>query len=141
IKNVRNDVEIISLEHLQSVDYRKRLKKEGFKLPNSAVVDTDFFREFMELNKGKSMVAAPSLPVAYLSKGEKLNSAGLGYYLFQNSDKNFNTSRYEKELKTVIAEHVNRGKSSDVISNYLPYLFDVRNKYLKKSDANSIEEI
>lgn len=141
IRNVRKDVEIISLEHLQSMEYRKRLKNEGFMIPNNAVVDTDFFREFMELNTRKAIVAAPSLPVAYLSKGEKLNSTGLGYYLFQNSDKNFNTSRYEKELKSLITMHANRGSGSDVISNYLPYLFDVRNEYLKKSDIKSIEEI
>ncbi|PWH86363.1 hypothetical protein DIT68_03740 [Brumimicrobium oceani] len=141
IKNIRNDVEIISLEHLQSVEYRKRLKKRGFKIPNNNIIGTDFFIEFIEMNKNQQIIAAPSMPKEYLSKGKTINTIGLGYSLTGFSDVKFDIKQYEEVLKSLITQHVNQGGRSEVLSNYLPFLFNVRNVYLKKMDVQSIHEI
>ncbi len=141
IKNIRKDVEIISLEHLQSMDYRNRLKKEGFRMPKSNVIGTDFFAEFMQLNKTKFIVVAPSVPRSYIEKGDKLNAVGFGYFLFDYKQTNANKTIYENELKSLISKHVDRGIKSDVISNYLPFLFEVRNQYIEKKDVRAIDEI
>lgn len=142
IKNVRQDVEIISLEHLQSMDYRKRLKKEGIKMPKSNIIDTDFFGEFIQLNKTKNIVVAPSVPRFYIEKGEQINTVGLGYTMFGAEQNEFNKSRYENGLKNQISNHVVNSKGRNpMLSNYLPFLFEVRNQYVEDKNVGAIDEI
>jgi len=106
IKSLRLDVEIISLDHLQSDEYRKRLKNTGFKIPKNDIIDTQFFAEFEN-----------------------------------NVSDDYNLKLYEKGLKNEISNHVNQTKQGSLLTNYLPFLFSVRNVYIEKGDKSSMEEI
>jgi len=141
IKSLRLDVEIISLDHLQSDEYRKRLKNTGFKIPKNDIIDTQFFAEFMRLNSDKNIIVAASVPQPYLKMGEKINSVGLGFSFENNVSDDYNLKLYEKGLKNEISNHVNQTKQGSLLTNYLPFLFSVRNLYIEKGDKSSMEEI
>lgn len=141
IKNVRSDLEIISLDHLQSDEYRKRLKKSGFKLPKTDVIDTEFFDEFMKLNNDKNIIVAASVPRPYLDKGKQLQNVGLGFSFGNNVTDDYNLKLYENGLKSKISNHVNQAKQGDLLANYLPFLFSVRNVYIANANGNSLAEI
>jgi hypothetical protein len=143
LNNVRNDVEIISLDHLQSDEYRKRLKKQGYNIPKKDVIDTQFFDEFMKLNSDKYIVVAVSVPKSYLEKGKNLQNVGLGFS-FENKASNAAKSNlifFENSLKSKINQHISISKNGQLLGNYLPFLFDVRNSYILKKDFKSIDEI
>jgi hypothetical protein len=144
IKNTRNDVEIISLDHLQSAEYRKRLKKDGFEFPKNDFVDTQFFEAFMKLNNSKNIVIAGSVPRPYIAKGGKnMKTVGLG--LSFNSSNALsdaeNQELYEKTLKVLILQHVRQANEKPLLGNYLPFLFSVRNGYITNNDAVKVTEI
>jgi hypothetical protein len=142
IKNTRTDVEIISLDHLQSKEYRNRLKKSGFLFPKNDFIDTQFFEEFMRLNNSKNIIVAASFPRPYLAKGGKdLKSVGLGFNTSSKFDDVANVVLYEKSLKSSINKHVNQAKEKQILGNYLPFLFSVRNYYIENNNANKIDEV
>ena len=141
IKRFRSDVEIISLDHLQSKDYRKRMKKSDFKMPNQDVIDTQFFSEFMRLNSSKNIIVASSVPRPYLEKAKQLKNVGLGFSFDNRVADGYNLKLYEKGLKNTINNHINQSKEGSLLTNYLPFLFSVRNDYIQKGDKNSIEYI
>ena len=144
IKNSRADVEIISLDHLQSEEYRKRLKKSGFILPKSDFIDTRYFGEFMQLNKSKNIVVAASVPRTYLTKGgSNMKTVGLGitYSSLASYYDALNLQLYEKSMKVAIEQHVNQAKEKQLLGNYLPFLFSVRNECISKNDANKTADI
>ncbi|PKR80264.1 hypothetical protein CW751_10440 [Brumimicrobium salinarum] len=142
IKNIRPDVEIISLDHLQSEDFREKLKKQGFKMPKKLIIDTAFFDVFMHLNKTKNIVVAPSVPRSYIEKGEEITSMGLGFALFSNPQKDYNRMLYEQTMRKQITEHINNSReNAPIMSNYLPFLLKVRNEYNERNDIESLQEI
>lgn len=142
LKMLRQDVEIISLDHLQSKDFRKQLKKKGLKMPKSTVIDTSFFKTFIQFNKTENIVAAPSVPHFYLQKGENLSNIGLGYGFYKNENQQSNLSVYESTLKQQIMNHVSScNKITPILSNYLPFLFEVRNQYIEINNLKAKEEV
>lgn len=141
LNNIGKSVEIISLDHLQSKDYRNRLKLKGFNMPNSEIIDTDFFINFVELNKSKNIIAATSIPQPYLKKGKGMNTVGLGFSFEKSKVDDYNLKYYNSELKTSIENHVNTAKDTQILTNYLPFLFSVRNIYIENGDNKSLNEI
>lgn len=143
IKNTRSDVEIISLDHLQSEEYKKRLQKKGFLFPKNDFIDTRFFESFMELNSSKNIIVATSVPRPYLIIGGKsVVTVGMGLS-FNSSNKYDDVSNqklYEKSMKTMINQHVLQSKEKQLLGNYLPFLFSVRNSYITKNDVKKITE-
>lgn len=120
INNIRKDVEIISLDHLQSMDYRKKMKAKGFIMPKSEIINTDFFQDFIELNKSKNIIAAASIPQPYLKTGKQMSTVGLGFSFDKDKADDYNLKFYESEFKTSIQNHVNTAKDGQILTNYLP---------------------
>ncbi|RFC53792.1 hypothetical protein DXU93_11740 [Brumimicrobium aurantiacum] len=141
IKNIRSDVEIISLEHLQSEDYRKKLKKQGMKMPNTEIIDTHFFDQFLALNKNHNIVVASTLPKPYLMKVEGIANAGLGFAYESSVKEEYNLNIYHQLMKQAIQTHIDTAKDQKILVNYLPYLFSVRNQMMEIEDQNSVREI
>lgn len=139
INNIRNDVEIISLDHLVSEVYREKLKNRGYKIPNRSIVDTKFLKSFVALNKGKKVTCANSLPQPYLNtlSGE-LNVVGYSFSTY--SMNTVNVAFYESNLKVELRSLLN-SNSRTILRNSLPLLFDVRNHYIEKKQENKRQEV
>lgn len=139
IKNVRNDVEIVSLDHLVSEVYREELKNKGYKMPDQSIVDTKFLASFVAMNSSKKVACANSLPHPYLNAlSGKLNV--VGYSFSTTSTSNINIQFYESKLKFELSDLV-KSKRKTILRNSLPLLFDVRNHFIDKKEEKKRQEI
>jgi hypothetical protein len=68
VKGVRKDVQVLSLDLVQSAEYRKLWSAKGYKFPNKDVVDASFYEEFCKLNNSKLLYHSLTIPSKYLSK-------------------------------------------------------------------------
>lgn len=142
--NVRNDVKIVSLDLMQSKVYRDSLQKDGFQMPNSQVVDVQFFQDFCAQNQSKNLNLSLTFPKPYLQPQiNQLEVQGL-VYVFKNPSKNM-ASENQKIWKTFSLsksfENVNTEKGKQLTANYLPMLFYLRDLYEKQNKKNEIPPI
>lgn len=143
INSIRKDVQIISLDHLQSKTYRENLKKTGLKLPKSNVINISFFKQFVTLNH-KNLVIATSIPKDYIQTiQDRIEVEGLG---FRINDKK-NTQRlkrqvnlYERTIRPALQKQF-KGGYNNILSNYLPLLFEVRNYWIDQGNLSEVREI
>jgi hypothetical protein len=145
INKTRQDVKIISLDHLQSEDYRNKLKKEGVDLPAGQNINTLFFEQLVSKNSEKVIVAT-SLPKSYLNTiSNSISVEGLGFKISSN----LNTTSHQKKLVSIYDEHINEALNQKIassgnnklLSNYLPFLFEIRNYWISKDNKNKLEQI
>jgi hypothetical protein len=143
VNSTRKDIQIISLDHLQSETYREQLKKKGFELPKSNVINTAFFQDFVTLNKS-NLIIATSLPKSYLQTiKSEVQVEGLGFGVEQSGNKN-DADQLVKLYENTIQPSLQRKKESGyrkVLSNYLPFLFEVRNYWVKTGDLEKVKEL
>jgi hypothetical protein len=142
--NVRNDVKIVSLDLMQSKVYRDSLKQDGFQIPNSQVVDVQFFQDFCAQNQSKNLNLSLTFPKPYLlPQINQLEVQGL-VYVFKNPSKSMATEN-QKIWKTISLsksfENVNTEKGKQLTANYLPMLFYLRDLYEKQNKKNEIPPI
>ena len=142
--NVRNDVKIVSLDLMQSKVYRDSLQKDGFQIPNSQVVDVQFFQDFCAQNQSKNLNLSLTFPKPYLQPQiNQLEVQGL-VYVFKDPSKNM-ASENQKIWKTFSLsksfENVNTEKGKQLTANYLPMLFYLRDLYEKQNKKNEIPPI
>ena len=139
IKKLRSDVEIISLDHLLSEDYRLKLMKKGFDVPEREIIDTEFLKQIVLNNLNKNIVCSNTLPSPYLKAIDaKLFVIGFGFS--SENIRSINVSFYEDELVNILPTLLSNGNSI-TLSNCLPLLFDVRNYYINKKKYKKSEEI
>lgn len=142
--NVRNDVKIVSLDLMQSRAYRDSLQKDGFRMPNSQVVDVQFFQDFCAQNQSKNLNLSLTFPKPYLQPQiNQLEVQGL-VYVFKDPSKNI-ASENQKIWKTISLsksfEAVNTEKGKQLTANYLPMLFYLRDLYEKQNKKNEIPPV
>lgn len=142
--NVRNDVKIVSLDLMQSKVYRDSLQKHGFQMPNSQVVDVQFFQDFCAQNQSKNLNLSLTFPKPYLQPQiNQLVVQGL-VYVFKDPSKKM-ASENQKIWKTFSLsksfENVNTEKGKQLTANYLPMLFYLRDLYEKQNKKNEIPPI
>ena len=142
VNNIRKDVQIISLDHLQSEEFRKKLKKQGLMMPNSSVIDTQYLNSLLRLNSFKSILVSGSVPRAYLNQA--INSpkvTGLAFSVTsKKGSKGFNLKQYYK-LKERISAYLENDAQSSLLENYLPFLFEVRNQLITDNRKMELQEI
>ena len=145
INNIRQDVKVISLDHLQSEDYREKLREEGLAIPLGNNINTSFFKEFVTQNSEK-IVIATSLPKSYLGTvSNSLNVEGLGFNVSPNKksksqQKNL-VKLYDEHINKALNQKLNSGGYNKLLGNYLPLLFEIRNYWIDKSNAGKVDEI
>ncbi len=142
--NVRNDVKIVSLDLMQSKVYRDSLQKDGFQMPNSQIVDVQFFQDFCAQNQSKNLNLSMTFPKPYLQPQiNQLEVQGL-VYVFKDPSKSMATEN-QKIWKTFSLsksfENVNTEKGKQLTANYLPMLFYLRDLYEKQNKKNEIPPI
>ncbi|MGV3611595.1 MAG: hypothetical protein ACO1N0_11635 [Fluviicola sp.] len=144
----RSDIQLISVDLMQSPTYQASLTAEGFVMPASSFVDTTFVQTFCALNSSKNIYMSMSFPKEYfLGMTSSLTTVGLTFAYDQSTsfDHNaWNISLIEtkwNKLQLGIA----KDQQSDVLSaNYLPALISVARlyeEYNRTEDAKEINHI
>lgn len=135
VNGVRKDVRLISLDFLQSKDYRSQLVKEGFTMPSSTIINVSYLKEFCRLNSGKKLSISLTTPKEYFSPiQDKLYVTGLVFEYHASEFKNFdrNEELWSSELNKYLIDNATNEKGKKLTSNYLPMLFQLRAVYSEK---------
>lgn len=142
IKNKRADVEIISLDHLLSEEYKKELAKKGYSMPNRSVIDTEYLEAFVRVNKNNVIVCANSIPQPYLREiSSQTNATGYGFATIDQVEaKKNNIDFYQKSLKNALPGLIKNGDRL-TLGNSLPLLFDIRNSYIDRKEFDKVSEV
>lgn len=148
--SMRPDVQVISLELLQSQSYRKSLSEKGYNLPLNNIVDKSFLTQFCRMNSDRNISLALTIPKEYLTDMvTNLYTVGLTFrYASQPGFDNFyrNELLWDKQLlKTpfirIKAEKRNVDMDNSLLSNYLPMLFQMRGVYVQQENVQKINEL
>lgn len=144
-KNQRKDVRVISLDFLQSKIEIENLKKEKFAVPNQTLIDTSFFKLFMNANTQKQIAISLTLPKEYLKMlTANLHVNGLVFkYTTQAFNNDFYNCEYlwnQKLNKKVIQEPFSE-QAKTLSSNYLPMLFVMRKVYSQQKEMDKLKEV
>lgn len=145
VHEIRQDVKIISLDHLQSADFRDKLKKDGLVIPTGNIIDTKFFKEFVNQNSEK-LVVATSLPKSYLGTvSNSITVEGLGFRISSGNKTNSQQKKlvklYDEQINKSLIQKINSGDYNKLLGNYLPLLFEVRNYWIDNGDGERVEEV
>lgn len=143
-KGVRPDVQIVSLDFLQSDTYRKSLIAKGYKLPSNKIVDVQFLNEFCKLNAAKNVSISMTTPKEYL-QNMKANLYVVGLVMVYSAEEYNNNYQndylWEKEFDKSLIENATSSKAKELSANYLPMLLLLRQYYINSSDRMRIVEV
>ncbi|MFZ9027890.1 MAG: hypothetical protein ACO2Z9_02680 [Crocinitomicaceae bacterium] len=142
--NVRSDVRVVSLDMLQSDEYRSKLKSEGYKLPNRKTVDISFFREFVAQNESKSIAVSLTTPKEYFKPIQgNLYLTGLVFEYHSSAYDNLhrNEKLWDKKLKKYPVNNSTNDKMKNLSSNYLPMLLVLYKHYKENGEQAKLESV
>ncbi len=141
----RTDLELISVDLMQSPDYQAALVSKGFVMPNSTFVDTVFVQTFCSLNASKNLYMSMSFPKEYFQGiSSSLNPVGLTFAYDQSASLDYNAwniSMVETKWKKYELG-IGKDQQSDALSaNYLPALLSVSRLYEQYNKTENVKEI
>ncbi|MNE43424.1 hypothetical protein D3C80_1375980 [compost metagenome] len=141
----RSDIELISVDLMQSVDYQQNLSAKGFVMPNSTYIDTAFVQEFCSLNVSKNIYLSMSFPKEYFQGiSGSLNPVGLtfGYKLKSHFDYNAWNSNLIQSVWQKNKLGISQDVQSDALSaNYLPALISIERLYQEYNKTEEAKEM
>jgi hypothetical protein len=145
VQQIRQDVQVVSLDFLQSKQYRTNLKDQGYVLPKREIIDVAYLKEFCSLNESKGLSVSTTVPKEYLTGiAANLYVSGLilEYRTEQEFD-NFNRNEilWESKLKKTLISGVISEKGRQLSANYLPMLLHLRQVYQQKSENEKMKQI
>ena len=147
-EGIRTDVNVISLDLLQSEAIQKQLLVYGFNLPQNSTIDVAYLNEFCVQNNTRNIALSMTIPKEYLLPiQENLFVTGLVLEYktdlsYQNSARNEYLWNYEF-IKLIIMDASNE-KERQLTANYLPMLLILRNTYKLTNETEKlalIEEV
>lgn len=143
--NVRTDVQLISLDFLQSAEYKQKLQHTGYKIPERSVVDVQFFTEFCFQNSHKLLGISLTTPKEYL-KGIEQNIFVTGLVFEYHSELNYsnfyrNDYLWNEVLQKTVIDSAMTEKAKQLSSNYLPMLLYLRKTYAQAGEKEKVAEI
>lgn len=140
----RDDLQLISVDLMQSPDYQASLASKGYVMPNSTFVDTAFVQNFCALNVSKNLYISMSFPKEYFQgMSSSLHPVGLTFAYDQSTlDYNaWNISLIETKWKTRELG-IGKDQQSDALSaNYLPTLLSVSRLYEEYNKTEEVKEM
>jgi hypothetical protein len=141
-EGIRTDVNLISLELLQSEAVQKQLIVSGFNLPQNHTIDVAYLNEFCLQNNTRNIALSMTIPKEYLLPiQENLFVTGLVFEYksdlsYQNSARNEYLWNYEF-IKLIIMDASNE-KERQLTANYLPMLLILRNTYMLTNETEKL---
>jgi hypothetical protein len=145
---LRPDVQIVSLELLQSEQYRITLTSNGVILPETTLIDRSYLESLCRRNADRSLSLAMTIPREYLGGlSDQLFAVGLtfvyskysGFDNFYMNEFLWNT-KLSKELVKEL-DQSDKELKSQLVTNYLPMLLQLRQVYVQKNDTSQVREI
>lgn len=143
-KQKRKDVTLVSLDFMQSEEYRNTLKNKGYKIPSSKVIDVDFFVDFCSMNADKGVSVSMTTPKEYLIPVKsKLFVVGLVFEYHNEDYNNFYKNDYlwNEELNKGVVNNAGSEKAKQLSSNYLPMLLQLRKVYEQRGEMDKMKEV
>lgn len=144
-KNQQADIDVISLDFMQSQSYRDVLTNKGYDVPVQKEVNVGYLKSFCELNADKNIAISMTLPKEYLLPLQsKLYTCGL---IFEYRESlNVPGSAILEDLwynqlnKKVLNVH-QTSLSNSYAGNYLPMLLYLKSHYEQQYDYDNMEKI
>lgn len=145
-KSIRKDVTIISLDFLQSSQFRSVVKNGGLKLPERTTIDVEFLKQFVEMNEKMNLTIATTVPKEYLTGiSSKLFVTGLVFtYSTEINFDNYtrNKELWNEDLKKTLISNADSDKGKQLAANYLPMLLQLANSGDKlKQDVSDLNAV
>ena len=143
-KKMRADVQLISLDFMQSEYYRDQLKKKGYNLPNSKNIDVSYFGQFCKLNASRNLSASLTMPKEYFRPVlSNVYVVGLVFEYHTDRFENFKANEFlwNSRLKKHLINNVYDETAKHLSSNYLPMLLQMRKVYGQKGDTDRVNEM
>lgn len=140
----RSDIELISVDLMQSPDYQQNLSEKGFLMPKSTYVDTAFVQEFCSLNASKNIYLSMSFPKEYFQGISKfLHPVGLtfGYKLNRFDYNAWNTNLIESVWQKDRLGISQDAQSDALSANYLPALVSIERLYQEYNKSEEAKEM
>jgi len=127
----RPDVRVVSLDFLQSPQYRDQLAKDGFVLPKSTKIDVAYLNQFCYLNANESLFLSVTIPKNYLDPlAKKLYPVGLTFQYVDTPPEDLPARQenlwFYQLNKFGLTEGEERSKFA---MNYMPMLMYLEKKY------------
>ena len=119
---VRKDVQLISLDLMQSEAYRAGWETKGFALPGSSVIDTAYLAEFCKLNAERALQLSLTIPRDYFNGiKSKLYPVGLTFQYSETPVDSYskNLSLWDSEMKKELVAKAMNDSGDQWSSNYL----------------------
>ena len=126
IKGARGDLFNVSLELLQSPQYREQMVKKNLRLPTTNSIDVDYLRNFIRLNPDRKFAFSMTLPKPYIVDFQKeLLPNGL-VFLYQpdaSLEESYATNLHlNSSLKFLECGQKKDENYRFLLNNYLPML-------------------
>lgn len=143
INGYRNDITVISLELLQSAEYRKMLQSKGLSLPSGTVINVDYLAKFCKLNNSKNLHISLTAPKEYFtSLKDQLYLTGLVFKYSESQIDNFKeNNRLYDALSGDCYLNFKDDKAKKLSANYLPMLLQLRLAYERSGKNEKLEEL
>lgn len=144
-KNQQTDIDVISLDFMQSQSYRDVLTTKGYDVPVQKEVNVNYLKSFCELNADKNIAISMTLPKEYLLPLQsKLYTCGL-IFEYRESLNVPGSARledlwYNQLNKKVLNVH-QTSLSNAYAGNYLPMLLYLKSHYEQQNDLGNKEKI
>jgi hypothetical protein len=144
-KNQQSDIDVISLDFMQSQSYRDVLTTKGYDVPVQKEVNVGYLKSFCELNADKNIAISMTLPKEYLLPLQsKLYTCGL-IFEYRESLNVPGSARledlwYNQLNKKVLNVH-QTSLSNAYAGNYLPMLLYLKSHYEQQYDYDNMEKI
>lgn len=162
-QDIRNDVRLVSLDLLQSSDYRNEwMKSDQLRFPASSQIDTTYLRQFCEMNPEHNIQLSLTIPKDYFVPVKtKLYPVGLTFLYSEVPVEYFERNKqlwYEQLEKEPLLEYelgafganapamekkkeaikINESRLSN---NYLPMMVTLKTQLEKAGEKKKAEEL
>jgi len=144
-KNQQTEINVISLDFMQSQSYRDVLTTKGYDVPVQKEVNVSYLKSFCDLNADKKIAISMTLPKEYLIPIQaNLYPCGL---IFEYRESTNVASSFQLEdlwynqLNKKVLNVYQTNLSNAYAGNYLPMLLYLKNHYKQQNDLNNLEKI
>jgi hypothetical protein len=129
-------VKVISLDFLQSPQYRQALEGKGYVLPKSTKIDVGYLSQFCYLNADKELFLSVTIPRSYLEPlSKKLFPVGVTFEYTDKPAEDLPIRQenlwFEQLNKYGLTEGEERSKFA---MNYIPLLLYLEQKYIQEGN-------
>jgi hypothetical protein len=137
------DVRVISLDFMQSPQYREHLVEWGYNLPKSTKIDVEYLGQFCKMNSQQALFLSLTIPRNYLEPlSKKLFPVGLTFQYSENAEVDLPERQEQLWFEQLNKYGLNEGEQRTKFAlNYLPMLLYLENKYEMEGNDLLLEQI